>query len=146
MALKDRLNTKKTQTKAVKEVKDIAEIYTSLDEKQSVEFNIPIGQLTKKILNVNDNAHLGAIVKEFAKFLDSLSDSDTALSLNGNFDIGKKALIACLLANIIEEKPAAPVVNEQVAEEKPQEAEESKLIKKRKTLREKLKKVRLEED
>lgn len=137
MALKDRLKNKKTTE--VQEIKDIKEIYTSLDEKQAVEFNISVSLLTQKILEVQDNAHLGAIVKEFAKFMNTVSESDSILSLKGNFDIGKKALISCLISNISDKKSF-----EQAQTEQPKE--DSKLIKKRKTLREKLKKARADED
>lgn len=137
MALKDRLKNKKTTE--VQEINDIKEIYTSLDEKQAVEFNLSVSQLTQKILDVQDNANLGAIVKEFAKFMNSVSDNETILTLKGNFDIGKKALLSCLISNISEQN--VPLQSEP---ETPKE--DSKLIKKRKTLREKLKKVRLNEE
>lgn len=134
MALKDRLKTK-TPTEGTEKLKDI---YTSLDEKQKVEFDVSIKMLTKKILNVKDNANLGAIVKEFAKFLSSLSDCETSLALKGDFDIGKKALIACLLANITGDANTQPTVEE--------ESEEPKLIKKKKSLKQRLKRPSLTDD
>lgn len=133
MVLKDRLKPKKQQIELSEPSKDD---YLTLDEEQSVEFKVPIRQLTKKILSVKDNASLGAIVKEFAKFLDSLSDEKSNLSFKGDFDIGKKALITCLLANIIEDRD---IEAEQPKESSEPASDSSKLIRKRRTLKEKLK-------
>ncbi len=95
MPLKDRLKSK--QSENLPEITDVQPA-----QSDTVEFKVSTEKLTKKILSVKDNANLGAIVKELAKFLETLTDNNTELVLKGRFDVGKKALIACLLSNISE--------------------------------------------
>lgn len=72
-----------------------------------------------------------AILKEVAKFLSSLSDEGAHLTLDGNFDIGKKALINCLLMNVTGEASFEAEKSESVP----------KLLRKRKSLRDKMQKT-----
>ena len=125
MALKDRIK-KSTNIDEV-----LAETSITLDDVTMECFEIPIKTLTKKILKVEDNAKLGAILKEVAKFLSSLSDEGALLTLDGNFDIGKKALINCLLMNVTGEASFEPAKSEGVP----------KLLRKRKSLRDKVQKT-----
>lgn len=122
MALKDRIK-KNTGLDEILEETNI-----TLEDVTMESFEIPIKSLTKKITNVQDNAKLGAILKEVAKFLSSLSEEGAHLTLDGNFDIGKKALINCLLMNVTGEV--------MFDTEKPEGV--PKLLRKRKSLRDKL--------
>lgn len=132
MPLKDRIKSKKTEN-----LPERTNDCSFINEKKSVEFKVSVEKLTERILSVKDNANLGAIVKEIAKFLGSLSENNAEIVLKGNFDIGKKALIACLLSNISEEssKPVAAEICDGT-------------VKKRKTLKEKIRsaKTRAMED
>ncbi len=124
MTLKDRIK----KNSDIEEI--LEETNVTLDDVTLESFEIPVKSLTKKILKVEDNAKLGAILKEVAKFLTSLSEEGAHLTLDGNFDIGKKALINCLLMNVTGSVSTDP--------EKPDGM--PKLLKKRKSLREKLQK------
>ncbi len=93
MPLKDRLKSKQTENSA--ELTEETKLQT-----ETVEFRIPTSKLTRKILGVKNDANLGSIVKEISRFFETLADDDTEIVLRGNFDIGKKALISCLLSNI----------------------------------------------
>ncbi len=133
MALKDRIKSKQDDMEDEKSYSGCS--YD--DDSKEYEFTIPIAELTKKVMTIKDNAALGAITKEFAKFLNSISDDEAHLSLKGNFDIGKKTLITCLLASIYEEetegKTSSRLDKVEVDDDSPT------LIKKRKNLKEKLK-------
>ena len=124
MTLKDRIK----KNSDIEEI--LEETNVTLDDVTLESFEIPVKSLTKKILKVEDNAKLGAILKEVAKFLTSLSEEGAHLTLDGNFDIGKKALINCLLMNVTGNVTADAEKSEGMP----------KLLKKRKSLREKLQK------
>ncbi len=124
MALKDRIK----KNSNIDEI--LEETSVTLEDVTMESFEIPIKTLTKKILKVQDNAKLGAILKEVAKFLSSLSDEGAHLTLDGNFDIGKKALINCLLMNVTGEASFEAEKSESVP----------KLLRKRKSLRDKMQK------
>ena len=124
MALKDRIK----KSSNIDEI--LEETSVTLEDVTMESFEIPVKTLTKKILKVQDNAKLGAILKEVAKFLSSLSDEGAHLTLDGNFDIGKKALINCLLMNVTGEASFEAEKLEGVP----------KLLRKRKSLREKMQK------
>lgn len=124
MALKDRIK----KSSNIDEI--LEETSVTLEDVTMESFEIPVKTLTKKILKVQDNAKLGAILKEVAKFLSSLSDEGAHLTLDGNFDIGKKALINCLLMNVTGEASFEADKSEGVP----------KLLRKRKSLREKMQK------
>ena len=68
MALKDRIK----KSSNIDEI--LEETSVTLEDVTMESFEIPVKTLTKKILKVQDNAKLGAILKEVAKFLTSLSD------------------------------------------------------------------------
>lgn len=125
MALKDRIK----KNSNIDEI--LEETSVTLEDVTMESFEIPIKTLTKKILKVQDNAKLGAILKEVAKFLSSLSDEGAHLTLDGNFDIGKKALINCLLMNVTGEASFEAEKSESVP----------KLLRKRKSLRDKMQKT-----
>ena len=126
-----------TLRERIKKTTDIEEILeetpVTLDDVTMECFEIPVKTLTKKILQVQDNAKLGAILKEVAKFLSSQSEEGAHLTLDGDFDIGKKALINCLLMNVTGEASFGVETAQGVP----------KLLKKRKYLRERMKKTEI---
>ena len=74
MSLRDRLKSKK-------EAKTAAE---------RGEFRISIAKVTHAVNKMKNPADLGNIVKEFAKFLNTLEANDAQITFSGNFDLGQK--------------------------------------------------------
>lgn len=92
MSLKDRINNaKKTQQEIVK-------------EKDFSEFNISVLKLLDLIRTVETPEKLGLIVKEVAKFLENFATENLTVTVSGDLDCGKQALLGCLLSGVIEEK------------------------------------------
>lgn len=133
MSLRDRLRSKK-ETKIEQEKTAVVEKNNEL-----CEFKISIDKIAKAVSNVENPADLGNIVKEFAKFLNTLSPKNTGLSLKGDFDLGQKMLLNCILSNFLvdNEKTAKETAKKEIIQEAPKE--DSTLIRKRKSLRTKLK-------
>lgn len=152
MSLKDRL-TKSKNTQAEKP-----------QEKDFSEFNISVLKILDLIKTVESPEKLGLIVKEIARFLENFATEDMTVNISGDLDCGKQALLGCLLAGVTEEKttslqefeeieeiqnleieeqqddapkPSEPVVSEEKQEEA--QTEEPPMVKKRRTLRQKLK-------
>ena len=128
MALKDRIKAKKETTKTTQ-------------SKKNCEYNISIKKVTEATTKVKNSADLGNIVKEFAKFLNSLVPNNAKITISGDFDLGQQTLLNCLIANFIEE-PINPI-EELEKETKPKK--ESSLIKKRKSVKARLKEMDSEE-
>lgn len=92
MSLKDRINNaKKTQQEIVQ-------------EKDFSEFNISVLKLLDLIRTVETPEKLGLIVKEVAKFLENFATENLTVTVSGDLDCGKQALLGCLLSGVIEEK------------------------------------------
>ena len=124
MSLKERLkNTKETKNK----------IETS-------EFTISIKKLTSAVDSMENAEDLGNIIKEFTKFLKTLDANNSNIVFSGNFDLGQKTLLSCILSNFIDTKDE----QEETADETQNETTEAKsaLIKKRQSVRAKLKKLK----
>lgn len=124
MSLKERLkNTKETKNK----------IETS-------EFTISIKKLTSSVDSMENAEDLGNIIKEFSKFLKTLDANNSNIVFSGNFDLGQKTLLSCILSNFIDTKDE----QEETADETQNETTEAKsaLIKKRQSVRAKLKKLK----
>ena len=119
MSLKDRIKNKKSAGFSSEEG----------------EYKISITKLARAAAKVKNPADLGNIVKEFSRFLNAMEAKDAQLIFRGNFDLGQRTLLNCVLANFIyygmyeeedgDTETAAP----------------SKLVRKRKSVKE-----RLEED
>lgn len=144
MSLKDRVKNQQEQIENQPE----AEIST---------FNISFTKVLSLIKTVENPEKLGLIVKEVAKFLETFATEDISLSVTGKLDCGKNALLTCLLSSVLSENTEieeceeeiqyfdtdAPVEELQnsstpeIEEEDP--VEPPPMVKKRKTLREKLK-------
>lgn len=121
MSLKDRLRSKKE-----------AKILASAE---SCDFKISIKKVTEAISKVKSSTDLGNIVKEFAKFLNTLSYDDANITFSGNFDLGQKTLLNCILSNFLEDnKKTKDIYSEEVAPK----TTESKLIRRRKSIKAKL--------
>ncbi len=142
MSLKDRLKNKTNTKKAKKtENKQTGEL---------CEFKISIAKVSKAINKVSNVSDLGNIVQEFSKFLSTLPTKDASITFSGNFDLGQKMLLNCVLGNFLEGEESS--VNEknddstQKTEKKVPQKEPSKLIKKRKSIKSKLAEKLQEED
>lgn len=118
MSLKDRLKSKK-------EAKMLSE---------AGEYKISISKVAKAVAGVKNPADLGNIVKEFAKFLNSMEAHDAQIVFKGNFDMGQRTLLNCVLANFIDDGMCEDEDDEDMEESKPA----SKLIRKRKSVKSRL--------
>lgn len=135
MSLKDRLKnkvkTKKPQTKPTGEL---------------CEFKISIKKVSKAINSVSNVSDLGNIVQEFSKFLSTLPTENANITFSGNFDLGQKTLLNCVLGNFLDNCVTETIgAADQNGDEKEQPKEPSKLIKKRRSLKSKLAKENDEE-
>lgn len=101
------------------------------------EYRISISKVAKAVSAVKNPADLGNIVKEFAKFLNSMEARDAQIVFRGNFDMGQRTLLNCVLANFIDDGISDDEDDEDTEETK----SASKLIRKRKSV-----KARLAED
>ena len=109
---------------------------------ETCEFNISVKKVIKAIDNVNNVADLGNIVKEFAKFLNTVSDKNTEITFKGNFDLGQKTLLNCFLTKF--EKGNDDFEQDVLGDV--EEKNSSKLVRRRKSVREKLEASLKEED
>lgn len=125
MSLKDRI-------KAKKQVK-------SQENIDNTVYNISIEKLTKAVSATANTADLGNIIREFAKFLNTLEPQNAKITFSGDFDMGQKTLLNCILSGFLEDKVAKSESDTQTEVEVADV--EPKLIKKRKSV-----KARLEED
>lgn len=132
MSLKDRLRSKK-------EAKATAKA-------EMCEFNISIKKLTEAAGKVKNPADLGNIVKEFSKFLNTLASVDAKITFSGSFDLGQRTLLNCILSNFIDDgKPSLKEISnedDEYEEIKP----ESKLIRRRKSVKAKLEEASINEE
>lgn len=120
MSLKDRLKSKKA-----------AKLLS-----ESGEYRISVAKVAKAVSNVKNPSDLGNIVKEFAKFLNSMDAKDTQIVFKGNFDLGQRTLLNCVLSSFIDDGIQEDEDYDDIDEVK----SSSKLIRKRKSV-----KARLEE-
>ena len=129
MSLKDRLRSKKEAKAALKA--------------EQCEFKISIKKVTDAAGKVKNVSDLGNIVKEFSKFLSTLASEDAKITFSGSFDLGQRTLLNCVLAKFLEDdkKPEISFDDENTEEPKL----ESKLIKKRKSVKAMLKEAEKEE-
>ena len=125
MSLKDRI-------KAKKQVK-------SQENIDNTVYNISIEKVTKAVSATANTADLGNIIREFAKFLNTLEPQNAKITFSGDFDMGQKTLLNCILSGFLEDKVAKSESDTQTEVEVADA--EPKLIKKRKSV-----KARLEED
>lgn len=125
MSLKDRI-------KAKKQVK-------SQENIDNTVYNISIKKVTKAVSATANTADLGNIIREFAKFLNTLEPQNAKITFSGDFDMGQKTLLNCILSGFLEDKVAKSESDTQTEVEVADA--EPKLIKKRKSV-----KARLEED
>lgn len=124
MSLKERLkNTKETKPKA-----------------ETCEFKISINKLTSAVDKMENAEDLGNIIKEFSKFLKTLDANNSNIIFSGNFDLGQKTLLSCILSNFVNSEQE----QEETTNETALETNEAKsaLIKKRQSVRAKLKKLK----
>ncbi len=130
MSLKDRLRSKKEAKAALKA--------------EQCEFKISIKKVTDAAGKVKNVSDLGNIVKEFSKFLSTLASEDAKITFSGSFDLGQRTLLNCVLAKFLEDdkKPEISFDDDENTEEPKLE---SKLIKKRKSVKAMLKEAEKEE-
>lgn len=136
MSLRDRLRSKK-EAKA----ETIETSTKSKSDGQKCEFKLSINKVTKAVKNVKSASDLGKIVKEFSKFLETLATDDANITFSGNFDMGQRMLLNCILANFLDDgekttKEEVVEVKEEptkATEEPPQE--EPKLIRRRRSMK-----------
>ena len=93
-------------------------------------------------------ADLGNIVKEFARFLNTLASDDAKITFSGNFDLGQRTLLNCVLSSFLTDSKSLGQEIELVESENSQEEvkPEPKLIRKRKSVRERVKEALKEEE
>lgn len=117
MSLKDRIKSKKSAGFSA----------------ESGEYKISIAKVAKAAAGVKNPADLGNIVKEFARFLNSMDAKDAQIIFRGNFDMGQRTLLNCVLSNFIDDG----IYDEDLDDEyegKPS----SKLVRKRKSVKERM--------
>ena len=68
---------------------------------ENCEFNISVKKVIKAIENVSNPADLGNIVKEFSRFLNTVSAQNTTITFKGNFDLGQRTLLNCVLSKFV---------------------------------------------
>lgn len=122
MSLRDRLKSKK-------EAKTAAE---------RGEFRISIAKVTHAVNKMKNPADLGNIVKELAKFLNTLEANDAQITFSGNFDLGQKTLLNCILGNFLDDGSDKRIKNCTAEEDTDTNKPASKLIRKRKSVKERL--------
>lgn len=120
MSLKDRLRSRK-------------EAKANLSN-EVCEFDISVKKIIKAIEKVENPADLGNIVKEFSRFLNTLSAQDTTVTVKGRFDLGQRTLLNCILSNF--EKSNNELVENNLLDDG--ENKGSKLVRRRKSVRAKL--------
>ena len=124
MSLRDRLRSKKeTKTAA-----------------QRGEYIISIAKVSNAVNKVKNPADLGNIVKEFSKFLNTLEAQNARIVFSGDFDLGQRTLLNCILGGFLEDGSAKLLKEASVdeADDNNTEKKESKISKRRKTIRERL--------
>lgn len=124
MSLKDRLRSKKEAKAAAK-----AEL---------CEFKISIKKVTEAAGKIKNASDLGNIVKEFSKFLNTLASDDAKITFSGSFDLGQRTLLSCILSNFIDDGKASIKETAQDEEEPEEKKSDSKLIRRRKSVKAKL--------
>ncbi len=129
MSLKDRLRSKKEAKAALKA--------------EQCEFKISIKKVTDAAGKVKNVSDLGNIVKEFSKFLSTLASEDAKITFSGSFDLGQRTLLNCVLAKFLEDEKKPEISFDDENTEEPKL--ESKLIKKRKSVKAMLKEAEKEE-
>lgn len=129
MSLKDRLRSKKEAKAALKA--------------EQCEFKISIKKVTDAAGKVKNVSDLGNIVKEFSKFLSTLASEDAKITFSGSFDLGQRTLLNCVLAKFLEDEKKPEISFDDENTEEPKL--ESKLIKKRKSVKAMLKESEKEE-
>ena len=129
MSLKDRLRSKKEAKEALKA--------------EQCEFKISIKKVTDAAGKVKNVSDLGNIVKEFSKFLSTLASEDAKITFSGSFDLGQRTLLNCVLAKFLEDEKKPEISFDDENTEEPKL--ESKLIKKRKSVKAMLKEAEKEE-
>ena len=120
MSLKDRIRSRK-------EAKIAA-------DNTNCEFNISVKKVIQAIEKIENPADLGNIVKEFSKFLNTLSTENTTITFRGNFDLGQRTLLNCILANFANTTNDFNETGLLSSEEKTT----SRLVRKRKSIKAKL--------
>ena len=129
MSLKDRLRSKKEAKAALKA--------------EQCEFKISIKKVTDAAGKVKNVSDLGNIVKEFSKFLSTLASEDAKITFSGSFDLGQRTLLNCVLTKFLEDEKKPEISFDDENTEEPKL--ESKLIKKRKSVKAMLKEAEKEE-
>lgn len=131
MSLKERLKNRKEEKLAARS--------------ESCRFEISIKKVTESVSKMNNPADLGNIVKEFARFLNTLATDDAKITFSGNFDLGQRTLLNCVLASFLvdskKEESKTGVVES--LEEEP--SQEPRLIRRRKSVKERVKEALKEE-
>lgn len=117
MSLKDRIKLKK-------EARNLA---------AKTEYIISVDKVAKAITKMNSAEDLGNITREFAKFLNSLEAKNAKIVFSGEFDMGQKTLLNCILSSFLEDDS-----DEVDAEVSAEDVLDSKLIQKRRSLKSKL--------
>lgn len=118
MSLKDRI-------KAKKEAKSLA---------AKSQYNISIKKLAQAASKMQNADDLGNIVREFAKFMNSLEPQNAKIVFSGDFDMGQRTLLNCLLASFLEDDDA-DIQTEETQETDLDDVPTPKLIKKRKSIK-----------
>ncbi len=119
MSLKDRIKSKKSGFSS-----------------EAGEYKISIAKLANAAAKVKNPADLGNIVKEFSRFLNAMEAKDAQLIFRGNFDLGQRTLLNCVLSNFIDDG-----IYEEDEENDTEDTSSSKLVRRRKSV-----KARLEEE
>ena len=124
MSLRDRLKSKKESKAAA----------------QRGEYIISIAKVSNAVNKVKNPADLGNIVKEFSKFLNTLEAQNARIVFSGDFDLGQRTLLNCILGGFLED--GSSKMNKETSvdetEENNTEKNESKISKRRKAIRERL--------
>lgn len=116
MSLRDRLKSKKEARLSA----------------QRGEYKISISKVIKAVNKTKNPADLGNIVKEFSKFLNTLEAQNAQIIFSGDFDLGQKTLLNCILSSFIDD--GSEIVDSSDDENKPA----GRLIRKRKSVKARL--------
>ncbi len=109
---------------------------------QKGEYVISIAKVSNAVNKIKNPADLGNIVKEFSKFLNTLETQNARIVFSGDFDLGQRTLLNCILGNFLDDgAKAKQILSDAIIQDEQGDSsniQETKISKRRKTIRERL--------
>ncbi len=109
---------------------------------QKGEYVISIAKVSNAVNKIKNPADLGNIVKEFSKFLNTLETQNARIVFSGDFDLGQRTLLNCILGNFLDDgAKAKQILSDAIIQDEQDDSsniQETKISKRRKTIRERL--------